>query len=83
MQDQVLHFCLFHNVQPNSLVQTGDPTGSGEGGESVYKQLFGEQATFFDDEIHPRLRHTRAGCVSMASARPNANASQFFITVAA
>ena len=76
------NYCLFHNVQPGSLVQTGDPTGSGTGGESVYRKLYGEQAAFFDDEIHRRLRHTQAGCVSMASARPGANASQFFITVA-
>ena len=76
------NYSLFHNVQPGSLVQTGDPTGTGTGGDSVYRQLFGEQARYFDDEIHRRLRHTKAGCVSMASAKPNANASQFFITVA-
>lgn len=76
------NFCLFHNVQPGTLVQTGDPTGTGTGGESVYKTLYGEQATYFDDEIHRRLRHTKAGCVSMASSRQNANGSQFFITVA-
>ena len=76
------NFCLFHNVQPGSLVQTGDPTGTGTGGASVYAQLYGEQARFFEDEIHRRLRHSKAGCVSMASSQPNANGSQFFITVA-
>lgn len=76
------NFALFHNVQPGSLIQTGDPTGTGTGGESVYKRLYGDQATYFDDEIHRRLRHTKAGCVSMASATKNANGSQFFITVA-
>ena len=76
------NFALFHNVQAGSLVQTGDPTGTGTGGESLYAQLYGEQARYFDDELHRKLRHTKAGCVSMASARPNANGSQFFITVA-
>ena len=76
------NFSLFHNVQEGSLVQTGDPTGTGTGGSSIYGQLYGEQARYFDDEIHRRLRHSRAGCVSMASAAPNANGSQFFITVA-
>ena len=76
------NFCLFHNVQAGALVQSGDPTGEGTGGESVYKQLYGEQAKYFDDEIHRRLRHSKAGCVSMASSRQGANGSQFFITVA-
>ena len=76
------NFALFHNVQPGSLVQSGDPTGTGTGGESVFKRLYGDQATYFDDEIHRKLRHVKAGCVSMASPKPNANGSQFFITVA-
>ena len=76
------NYCLFHNVQPGSLIQTGDPTGTGTGGESIYRRLYGDQATYFDDEIHRRLRHVKPGCVSMASPKPNANGSQFFITVA-
>lgn len=28
--------CLFHNVQPNFIVQSGDPTGTGKGGESIF-----------------------------------------------
>jgi len=71
------NFCLFHNVQKGSLVQTGDPTGTGKGGDSLYHQLYGDQARFFEDEIHRKLRH-REGTVSMASNGPNTNASQFF-----
>ena len=35
--------CLFHNVQPGFLAQTGDPSGTGRGGESIFKRLYGDQ----------------------------------------
>ena len=73
--------CLFHNVQAGALIQTGDPTGSGTGGSSLYGLLYGDQARFFEDEFRRSLRHDRAGVVSMASSGPNTNGSQFFITV--
>ncbi|KAK4398717.1 Peptidyl-prolyl cis-trans isomerase CYP59 [Sesamum angolense] len=44
--------CLFHTVQKDFTAQTGDPTGTGSGGDSVYKFLYGDQARFFGDEIH-------------------------------
>jgi peptidyl-prolyl cis-trans isomerase-like 4 len=72
--------CIFHNIQKNYLIQTGDPTGTGRGGTSIYGILYGEQATFFNDEIRPHFRHKRIGTVSMANIGPNLNASQFFIT---
>ena len=46
--------CLFHNVQRDFILQTGDPTGTGRGGESVNGVLYGEQARYFEDEI-PRV----------------------------
>ena len=68
---------------PGLVAQAGDPTGTGKGGSSIYGELFGEQARFFEDEIHRKLRHESAGTVSMANTGPNTNASQFFITASA
>lgn len=56
------------------MIQTGDPTGTGMGGESIWG---GE----FEDEFHPTLRHDRPYTLSMANAGPASNSSQFFITV--
>ncbi|KAK6149500.1 hypothetical protein DH2020_017025 [Rehmannia glutinosa] len=75
--------CLFHTVQKDFTAQTGDPTGTGSGGDSVYKFLYGDQARFFGDEIHLDVKHSKMGTVSMASAGENLNASQFYITLRA
>lgn len=75
------NYSLFHKVVPGTVIQTGDPTGTGTGGTSIYGELYGEQARFFEDEINRKLRHDRPGCVSMANSGPNTNASQFFITL--
>ncbi|KAF8883330.1 cyclophilin-like domain-containing protein [Gymnopilus junonius] len=66
---------IFHRVVPGFLVQTGDKTGTGGGGESFYGEPF-------EDEIHPRLRFAHRGLVGMANnGTKNSNDSQFFITL--
>ncbi|PPR95702.1 hypothetical protein GOBAR_AA24967 [Gossypium barbadense] len=75
------HGCLFHTVQKDFTAQTGDPTGTGSGGDSVYKFLYGDQARFFGDEIHHDIKHSKTGTVAMASAGENLNASQFYFTL--
>lgn len=67
---------IFHRLVPDFIIQTGDPTGSGLGGESVYGQPF-------HDELHQRLRFNRRGLLGMANASsPHSNDSQFFLTLA-
>ncbi|PPQ65697.1 hypothetical protein CVT24_012115 [Panaeolus cyanescens] len=66
---------IFHRIVPGFLVQTGDKTGTGAGGESFYGEPF-------EDEIHPRLRYAHRGIVGMANnGTKNSNDSQFFITL--
>ena len=66
---------LFHRNIKGFMLQGGDPTGTGKGGESIWGGKFA-------DEIHPDNKHTARGIVSMANSGPNTNASQFFISYA-
>lgn len=65
---------LFHRNMKGFMLQGGDPTGTGKGGESIFGGVFA-------DEIHPECPlHYKRGIVSMANNGPDTNGSQFFIT---
>ncbi|KAE9419536.1 hypothetical protein Angca_006616, partial [Angiostrongylus cantonensis] len=65
---------MFHRLVKDYIIQGGDPTGTGHGGESIYGKPF-------KDEFHQRLRFNRRGLVGMANAGKDGNGSQFFFTV--
>lgn len=64
---------IFHRNIKTFMIQTGDPTGTGKGGQSIYGKPF-------EDEIRPTLKFNARGIVACANAGPNTNKSQFFIT---
>jgi len=63
---------IFHRNIVSFMIQGGDPTGTGFGGESAWNGKF-------KDEFHKCLKHDERGIISMANSGPNTNGSQFFI----
>ena len=66
---------IFHRVIKKFMIQGGDPTGTGMGGESVWGKSF-------EDEFSNEVKFDKVGILAMANSGPNTNGSQFFITTA-
>ena len=66
---------IFHRVIPKFMIQGGDPTGTGSGGQSIW-------GASFEDECSKKVKFNEKGLLAMANSGPNTNGSQFFITTA-
>lgn len=67
---------VFHRVIKDFMVQGGDPTGTGAGGESIWGKPFG-------DECKSNVKFDKPGLLAMANRGPSTNGSQFFVTTVA
>ena len=67
---------IFHRIIEEFMIQGGDPTGTGRGGESIWGKNF-------EDECVSSHSFDRSGLLAMANAGPGTNGSQFFITTVA
>ncbi|HBO57618.1 MAG: peptidylprolyl isomerase [Puniceicoccaceae bacterium MED-G31] len=67
---------IFHRIIESFMIQGGDPTGTGMGGESIWGKPF-------EDECAQDVTFNKSGLLAMANAGPGTNGSQFFITTAA
>lgn len=67
---------IFHRIIKGFMIQGGDPTGTGRGGESIWNKSF-------EDEFSHKAIFDKAGVLAMANSGANTNGSQFFITTVA
>ena len=74
----VASWCFItQRIIPGFMIQGGDPTGTGRGGESIYNSNTNSK---FEDEFSSSLRHTGAGIISMANAGLS-NVYQFYFNI--
>ncbi|HHH19004.1 MAG TPA: hypothetical protein ENK86_00615, partial [Campylobacterales bacterium] len=73
VQEGYYNGLIFHRVIKDFMIQGGDPTGTGAGGESIWKKDFA-------DEFAPNVVFDRPMLLAMANRGPTTNGSQFFIT---
>ncbi|NGX55947.1 MAG: putative peptidyl-prolyl cis-trans isomerase [Candidatus Anoxychlamydiales bacterium] len=66
---------IFHRIIKDFMIQCGDPTGTGRGGNSIWGKPF-------QDEVRADIAFSKKGILAMANSGPNTNGSQFFITTA-
>ncbi|KAF9455032.1 peptidylprolyl isomerase-like protein 2 [Macrolepiota fuliginosa MF-IS2] len=67
--------CLFHRLVPGFMVQTGDPTGTGAGGESHWGQPFRDEY-----DLKGAATHDSRGVLAMANKGAATNGSQWYVT---
>lgn len=78
------NYNLFHTIQQGFIAQTGDPSGVGDGGSSVWGVLEGTPSKrYFRAEHQPRIRHSEPGLLSMVSVGDGLIGAQFFLTLGA
>ncbi len=75
IKDGYYNGLVFHRIIRDFMIQGGDPTGTGRGGESIWKKPF-------KDEFAKNVTFNKSGILAMANAGPGTNGSQFFITTA-
>lgn len=75
------NFNLFHTIQHGFIAQTGDPSGSGDGGSSIWGIIEGKHKRYFEGETVPKMKHTEPGLLSMVCAGEGLIGSQFFFSL--
>lgn len=75
------NYNLFHTIRSGFIAQTGDPSGEGSGGQSIFGLLEGPEKRYFSGEKMPKIRHTDTGLLSMVGTGDVMIGSQFFFTL--
>lgn len=75
------NYHLFHTVSRGFIAQTGDPTGSRKGGESIFGVVEGPSKRYYEAETNPRIKHSVSGLISFVGNEDGMVGSQFFLTL--